>query len=829
MSFPVLLGWLAVIGACASLLQAAANRLSIPHTVLLAGLGIGLGILSALADRIGGDGPVAEAAQTLSSLEIGSQPIIYIFLPLLLFQTALTIDVRRMLDDVAPILLLAVVAVFICTFFVGFALAGVSDYSLITCLLLGSIIATTDPIAVVGVFRDVGAPRRLSILVEGESLFNDAAAIALFAVLAELLITQRQTGLSEGIWLFIRSFLGGGLVGLLSGLLCLLVLRPVRDLQLAEASITLALAYLSFIVAQHYLDVSGVVAVVVAALVVGSIGRTMVSLRTWKFLVKIWDQLGYWSSALIFILASMLVPEFLGTVGPWDLLYLLVLIVAATVARAVVVFGLLPALATIGLAQKVSGAYKAVILWGGLRGAVTLALALSITEHPWIPPDLKRFIAVLATGFVLFTLLVNAPTLRLVMRWFGLDRLSHLDAVARNRAIALAMSRVTDTIEKTAQDHHIGDEIRDDVSGIYRLRRHLADREEEEWQSPEEPQIVGLIALANREEELYRFHFAEGRVSRPAVVPLLAKAGRLRDNAKVRGRDGYLAAARDRLRFRVAFRWAHWLHRRLWLQHPLARVLSDRFEMLLVTRMVLEELLEFADDKLKTILDPSTGEWLSGVLRERLAVCEESLAAMRLQYPEYARALAERFLRLAALRTEDHEYRTLLSESLISQEVHNELRKRLLHERRALEVKPKLDLKLDTVDLIRRMPLFEPLSDQEVRELATILRPRLAYPGQRLMERGERGDFMLFISSGAVEVARDEQRFRLGRGDFVGELALITFRRRTASVTAIAYCRLLELPGREFRDFLRAHPAIRAHLRSVADERLKVGSAVVPA
>ena len=114
----------------------------------------------------------------INALALGSDAIVYLFLPILLFQAGLTIDVRRMVDDIAPVLLMAVVAVLVSTGAVGLALAAVSDLGLVVCLLLGAIVATTDPVAVVGIFRELGAPRRLLILIEGESLFNDAAAIA---------------------------------------------------------------------------------------------------------------------------------------------------------------------------------------------------------------------------------------------------------------------------------------------------------------------------------------------------------------------------------------------------------------------------------------------------------------------------------------------------------------------------------------------------------------------------------------------------------------------------------------------------------------------------
>ena len=100
----------------------------------------------------------------------------------LLFEAALNVDVRQLSDEVAPVLLLAVIGVIVCTFVVGLALWPISSVGILACVILGAIIATTDPVAVVGIFHDIGAPRRLSTLVQGESLFNDAAAIAIYSI-----------------------------------------------------------------------------------------------------------------------------------------------------------------------------------------------------------------------------------------------------------------------------------------------------------------------------------------------------------------------------------------------------------------------------------------------------------------------------------------------------------------------------------------------------------------------------------------------------------------------------------------------------------------------
>ena len=135
------------------------------------------------------------------------------------------------------------------------------------------------------------------------------------------------------------------------------------------------------------------------------------------------------------------------------------LVIVALAGRAVVLWGLLPLLSGVGLSQRVDNKYKVVILWGGLRGAITLALALAVTEAAAIPHDVQRFIAVLATGFVLFTLLVQGLTLRPLIRVLRLDRLSPADQALRAQVLALSRRRVVEAVRTIGQEYKFDDEL----------------------------------------------------------------------------------------------------------------------------------------------------------------------------------------------------------------------------------------------------------------------------------------------------------------------------------------------------------------------------------
>ena len=185
---------LTIVGIC----QPLAARLKLPPPVLLGVVGIALGSPPAVLAHFGWSVSVDVFPDIFVNLPIGSATYIYVFLPLLVFEAGLAADVRGMIEDAAPILLLAIVATLITTAMIGFALWPLASVPLVACLLLGAVVATTDPAAVIAIFRDVGAPARLIRLAEGEALLNDAAAIVLFAVLLGMIVTGRQPDIRLG-------------------------------------------------------------------------------------------------------------------------------------------------------------------------------------------------------------------------------------------------------------------------------------------------------------------------------------------------------------------------------------------------------------------------------------------------------------------------------------------------------------------------------------------------------------------------------------------------------------------------------------------------------
>jgi CPA1 family monovalent cation:H+ antiporter len=814
----------------ASVVQPAAERLHLPYTVLLAIVGVAIGGVSSFLLYTPLTDVFDNIVRPVVNLPFNASIFLVVFLPLLLFHAALTLDLREIAPDWAPILTLAIVAVVAAAAAIGFSLSFAAGIPLTVALLLGAIVATTDPSAVVAIFRELGAPARLTRLLEGESLLNDAAAIVLFTILVGMLTNGARTDFAAGIEHFARALLGGVVLGAVGGRLFGTILPFLGGSRLAEATLSVALPYVVYLLAEQLFDVSGVVAVVSAGLIAGAIGRVRLAPDNWRYLERVWEQTGFWASSLIFVSASTLVPKLLNGVNLGDAWLLLIAIAAALVSRMAVLFGLLPPLSALHLSQKVSATYMLAVAWGGLRGAVTLALALAVTENTRIAPEIRNTVAVLATGFVLLTLLVNGLTLRPVIRLLKLDRLSPVDQALRNKVLALSLADVRDALSETATRYAIAPKVARLATEPLdqRIGELSAEPDLEQGISDRDRIMIGLVALANRERRIILDHLAQHTVSGAAIERLLRNTNMILDAARAEGRIGYNRTARALLGFQRSFRIANLLHRTLKLAGPLQRQISIRFETLVIRRLALEELSGVIGNRLAAPLGQRVAALLGEVIAARHEATTRALDALRLQYPEYAEALEQRFLRQCGFRLSLSRFHDLYDEGLIGKEVFEDLEREQAAVRSLTDELPPLDLGLRAEDLLSGFDMFAGFGAAELRALARLFRPRLLVPDEVVIRKGERGNAMFLISSGAVEVVLPNERVRLGSGDFFGEMALLSGMPRQADVVALGFCRVLALSAAEFRRFLRNYPRARAEIDRVAKERAQANEEKVP-
>jgi CPA1 family monovalent cation:H+ antiporter len=812
----VIAGFLVLV----SLVQPAAERLRLPYAVLLAMVGVAVGGLSSFLLYTPWITAFDSIVGPVVNLPFNASIFLVVFLPILLFHASLMIDVREIAEDAAPILMLAIVAVFAAAAAIGFSLNLAAGVPLIVALLLGAIVATTDPAAVVAIMHEVGAPPRLTRLLEGESLLNDAAAIVLFTVLVEMLSGGGEPHIAAAAEHFIVSFLGGIVLGLIGGRIYGAILPFLRGSKMAEVTLALALPYIVYLVGDE-IEVSGVVAVASAGLTAGTLARVRLEPDNWRYLERVWEQLGFWASSLIFITASALVPKLLGGMHPRDIWLLLIAVAAALISRAAVLFCLLPLLSALKLSQTVSAAYNFTITWGGLRGAVTLALALSVTENEHIETAMKDLVAVLATGFVLFTLLVNGLTLRPLISILGLDKLSPLDQALRDKVQALSLTDVRDAVAETAHEYAISVTAAQEVGHRYAqaIGEVATHSDLETAISDRDRMTIGLVAAANQERRIILDHHAQHTVSGAAIERLLRNTNRILDAAKDEGVEGYTQAGQEVLQFPRSFRFANFLHRTLHVDGPLQRQISIRFETLLVRRLTLGELARFTGSQLHALLGSDVCEALGNILAARTEATTRALDALRLQYPGHAEALERRFLQQSGLRLLIARYNDLFEEGLIGRELFDDLEREHATGGLLAVEHPPLDLGLRTEELIRNFEMFSGLRDEELNALARHFRPRLLVPDEVVFRTGERGSEMFLISSGAVEVVLPDARIRLGSGEFFGEMALLDQRPRAADVVTLGYCRVLVLSAAELRRFLQEYPDAKTEIDAIAEKR----------
>jgi CPA1 family monovalent cation:H+ antiporter len=391
----------------AILLQPLARYLHLPFcaTLVIAGFAASELLVGAGVDT----GIRAENFHTL---------VFHVFLPILIFESAYNIDARLLLSHLVPVLLLAIPLMLLSTLvtavLVYYGIGHPQGFPWIAALLTGALLSATDPVAVVAALRQLGVPERLVLLLEGESLFNDATAIVVFStLLAFATQTTAPMTIPEASLFFLRVFFGGMLTGAVIGGAFLLVMR-LADSAAARSAASVICAYLAFTVAESLLHVSGVMAVLVAALLLGHAARR--SARSDDGPVRhLWQFNAWVANALVFLLMGVTVTTDMFT-ERW--LAILIGIAAVIIARAIGLFGVFPLLSAARLADALPYASRSVLFWGGLRGAVTLALALSL------PTSLDYWwtIQSIAFGVVLFTLLVQATTMASLIHRRGLDK-----------------------------------------------------------------------------------------------------------------------------------------------------------------------------------------------------------------------------------------------------------------------------------------------------------------------------------------------------------------------------------------------------------------------
>jgi CPA1 family monovalent cation:H+ antiporter len=390
--------WMLVAVAAVALIT---KRIRLPYTVALVIAGLVIAIMPGVPKVV-----------------LTPELILAVFLPVLIFEAAYNLDIVHLRENVRTISALAIPGVLLTAAIVAALIHYVSDFEWPMALLFGAIVAATDPVSVVSTFKQLGAPTRLRVIIEGESLFNDGTALVLFRVILGVILAG-EFNVVAGVGQFIFVILGGLVLGVAAGYLVSKLMTRFDD-YLIETVLTVILAYGTYFLAEE-LHVSGVIAVVGAALLVGNYGKNVSFSPTSQIAVGLsWEFFGFLANSLIFLFVGLEVQEtaLAGTGG-----YIVVAIAAVLLSRAVVIAGVSWVLRALRLERPVPWSWQIVLTWGGLRGALSLAMALSLPlAIGGSPFPHRQEILAMTFGVILFTLLVQGLTLQPLLKRLGLVR-----------------------------------------------------------------------------------------------------------------------------------------------------------------------------------------------------------------------------------------------------------------------------------------------------------------------------------------------------------------------------------------------------------------------
>jgi CPA1 family monovalent cation:H+ antiporter len=397
--------WLVLIAFVVSILT---RRIRVPYSLALVITGLAIGI-----------------PRVFPQVHLDPTLLFTVFLPPLLFEGAIQLPFAGLRKDAVPITLFALAGTVLSAVIIGASTAWLLHIPLNVAFVFGALISATDPISVIAIFRRLGAGKRLTVIVEAESLFNDGVAAVLFVVAVAAVTSPGGTSIGGGLLLFARLFIGGLLVGGLIGSAASRIHYELDD-HLIEITLTTVVAYGSYLLAET-LHVSGVMAVVAAGLVIGNYGmpRTM-SPGTRLAVSAVWEYAAFVVNSLVFLLIGIEVSYIRWSHN----LALAACGIAAVLAGRAIVYPLSFLANRAG--AEIPRSWSHILFWGGLRGALSMALALGLPEtFPY-----RQIIVAATFAAVLFSLLAQGLTIGSLLTRLGLSRQSTAEPDAERRRLA---------------------------------------------------------------------------------------------------------------------------------------------------------------------------------------------------------------------------------------------------------------------------------------------------------------------------------------------------------------------------------------------------------
>ena len=512
-----------IIGA---ILKSLLKHSRLPYTVGLFAIGIILGVMN----RTGVFQSLPELHDAVSSVaNINPDLILYLFLPILIFDAAYELNLHIFKKTLANATLLAAPGLIICMLLTGALMMGVATFipgfeswTWAFALMFGALISATDPVAVVALLHELKTSKRFSTLVDAESLLNDGTGIVCFMLFFGAYAAEEATHASPVIT-FIREVGLSTLLGFLLARIVIWFITRINSEEMVQNSVIILAAYLTFILSQYYLGVSGVIALVAFGLTVTYVGKPRLKPQVNTFMEHFWELLTYIANTLIFILVGVVIAEKVDF--SWGALGVLILIY---IALNLIRFAMIMLLYTVmkrlgyGLTRRES----VILTWGGLRGALAMILALMVSYTPAIPEDIRSQVLFFTAGIVTLTLCINATTMRALLNRLGL---THVPS-----ARTMLAYRIEKSIRENSEKYLEGLKKRDALEGAnwHKVESYMTAQPQEPAKNPQNKAMLPEIRLRvlDKEKAICREIYEEGVISKPVFLRLMNSLDELYDH-----------------------------------------------------------------------------------------------------------------------------------------------------------------------------------------------------------------------------------------------------------------------------------------------------------
>lgn len=406
-----------------------AKRFKLPYTVLLVFVGLLLVPIVNLP-------LLKNVFGFIDDMVLTPELLFYIFLPVLIFESAFNMNMRKMLDSAWVISLLSVVSLIVSAVSIAVLLYFIMpligiQMPFIVALLFGAIISPTDPVAVLSLFKECGVPRRLAMIFEGESLLNDGTAMALFLVILSVATTgfHGTETVIGGIFDFIMMIILGVIIGLAMAAIFSKALNFTKKNEFVTVTLLIISAHMVFIISElinhsGFIHVSSIIATTFAALFLGNYSRNVLAPKVDEYLGKLIEHMAFVINSLVFLMAGLLFAssgvDFLEL---WLPILITVLIVASS--RFLSIYIVTKPLNALKLESPIPSSWEKLLGWASLRGALSIIIVLLIPEDftlaGWTYEHAPRdFLLALTVGCILATLFIKAPMIIPIMKKFGI-------------------------------------------------------------------------------------------------------------------------------------------------------------------------------------------------------------------------------------------------------------------------------------------------------------------------------------------------------------------------------------------------------------------------